>query len=423
MIGGDEEWVLQNLQRDPAEAGRILGRLAARGKLDDLIDGFDGAEEARLFRALPRFCFDARTAAAFAGALLTAGDARENRLAVHWVFDRARAGSFLDATLAELRRTHGANPVVLDLIAQAKLPIRPAMIMHRGGDIARYPENTMEALRAGIAAGMEAVEIDVTVTRDGQIVLWHDYAPEGLVATMREAGLEPVMSHKPLWPPVGHPARRPIHEPNWASVGPNLGYAARDGNNFTNERAPYAVPRLDEVAATLRANPQVRTIMLDVKLPPGNPEVHRCFAIALRETLDRHGIGAERVLVLQPDCATAESLKRELGGRYAIAHDVEIVSLAPDAGDYSAVAAARRLGSPVASIGRLRIGVGGYDVYKDVLRRDRAAIDGAGRREKLYAWTINDELEMRELLAIGVDGIITDRPALLARVVAASFPR
>ena len=36
---------------------------------------------------------------------------------------------------------------------------------------------------------------------------------------------------------------------------------------------------------------------------------------------------------------------------------------------------------------------------------------------KVLAWTVNSESEMRRLLALNVDGIITDEPGLLARVL------
>jgi glycerophosphoryl diester phosphodiesterase len=44
-------------------------------------------------------------------------------------------------------------------------------------------------------------------------------------------------------------------------------------------------------------------------------------------------------------------------------------------------------------------------------------------REKGYrvnVWTVNEPDEMRRLVALGVDGIITDRPDLLAQVLAES---
>lgn len=36
---------------------------------------------------------------------------------------------------------------------------------------------------------------------------------------------------------------------------------------------------------------------------------------------------------------------------------------------------------------------------------------------EVFAWTVNEESEMRRLLALGVDGIITDEPARLAQVL------
>jgi glycerophosphoryl diester phosphodiesterase len=35
----------------------------------------------------------------------------------------------------------------------------------------------------------------------------------------------------------------------------------------------------------------------------------------------------------------------------------------------------------------------------------------------VHVWTVDDEAEMRELLALGVDGIVTDRPDVLADVL------
>jgi glycerophosphoryl diester phosphodiesterase len=47
------------------------------------------------------------------------------------------------------------------------------VVAHRGAS-AQAPENTMEAFRLGVAAGADAVELDVHLTADGQLAVIHD---------------------------------------------------------------------------------------------------------------------------------------------------------------------------------------------------------------------------------------------------------
>ena len=50
----------------------------------------------------------------------------------------------------------------------------PLIIAHRGFS-GRYPENTLAAVRAAIDLGVDFVEIDVHETRDGELIVFHDY--------------------------------------------------------------------------------------------------------------------------------------------------------------------------------------------------------------------------------------------------------
>lgn len=50
---------------------------------------------------------------------------------------------------------------------------RPLSVAHRGHSIA-YPENTLEAYRQAIELGIEMIECDVNITRDGTLVMMHD---------------------------------------------------------------------------------------------------------------------------------------------------------------------------------------------------------------------------------------------------------
>ncbi|HYN41343.1 MAG TPA: glycerophosphodiester phosphodiesterase, partial [Thermoanaerobaculia bacterium] len=52
-------------------------------------------------------------------------------------------------------------------------PPFPLVVGHRGAR-ARFPENTLPALRHALAAGIDGVEIDVRVSADDVLVLAHD---------------------------------------------------------------------------------------------------------------------------------------------------------------------------------------------------------------------------------------------------------
>ncbi len=55
----------------------------------------------------------------------------------------------------------------------AKAAGRPLISAHRGFSAAA-PENTIRALEAALAAGADVAEVDLRMTRDGQLVLMHD---------------------------------------------------------------------------------------------------------------------------------------------------------------------------------------------------------------------------------------------------------
>ena len=55
--------------------------------------------------------------------------------------------------------------------AEAAIP--PLIIAHRG-DSAHAPENTLAAFQKAIEAGADGIEFDVRLTRDGEVVVFHD---------------------------------------------------------------------------------------------------------------------------------------------------------------------------------------------------------------------------------------------------------
>jgi glycerophosphoryl diester phosphodiesterase len=80
----------------------------------------------------------------------------------------------VEAAASALRALPATVAVLLDL------EVRPFAIAHRGfgdnlgEDPSRPIENTVRAVRAGYRAGASVVEVDVQLTRDGEVAVFHD---------------------------------------------------------------------------------------------------------------------------------------------------------------------------------------------------------------------------------------------------------
>ncbi|MDD3930111.1 MAG: glycerophosphodiester phosphodiesterase [Sphaerochaeta sp.] len=49
----------------------------------------------------------------------------------------------------------------------------PKVVAHRG-DSAHFPENTLHAFESAYSLGVDVIETDVHLSRDGEVVIWHD---------------------------------------------------------------------------------------------------------------------------------------------------------------------------------------------------------------------------------------------------------
>ncbi|GAA2780037.1 glycerophosphodiester phosphodiesterase [Kitasatospora sp. CM 4170] len=69
--------------------------------------------------------------------------------------------------------------------ARAAADLRPVLAVAHRGDPYRYRENTLPSVESALAAGADAVEVDVRLTRDGVPVLLHDETLERLWGDLR----------------------------------------------------------------------------------------------------------------------------------------------------------------------------------------------------------------------------------------------
>jgi glycerophosphoryl diester phosphodiesterase len=253
-------------------------------------------------------------------------------------------------------------------------PPLPRIIAHRGAS-GEYPENTIAAFHPAAEAGAPYFELDVHMARDGEIVVMHD--PELRRTTGRE-GTIPEMTFAEL---------------READAGYNFSPDA-DGR-FHFRGAGIKVPALAELFA---AFPTHRFI---VEIKQTTPSL----VSALIETIDR-GAMRRRVLIASEHQAPMDEVRALAPALPTNFSSLEVgslmLSLAPGAAAYVPKGDALQVPPE-------------HHSWKLITAESIAAAHRCG--VELHAWTINDPAEMRALLELGVDAIISDYPARLIEVV------
>jgi glycerophosphoryl diester phosphodiesterase len=236
----------------------------------------------------------------------------------------------------------------------------PLAMAHRGGAI-EHLENTMPAFEASVALGYRYLETDVRATADGVLVVFHD------------AVLERVTDS------VGR-----IDQLPWRTVA-----TARIGG-----REP--ILRLEEL---LGAWPDVR-FNLDIKAAG--------VVAPLVRAVRRMKI-ADRLCLASFSDARIAAARRLLGPTVCTA-------LGP-----RGVAALRLASYRPTAAGLLRLQAGCAQVPLQLGGRalvDERFVDAAHARGlQVHVWTVDTAEETTALLNLGVDGIMTDRPAMLREVL------
>ncbi len=289
---------------------------------------------------------------------------------------------------------------------------RPAAVIGHRGVPEEAAENTIDSFAKAVELGADAIETDVCVTRDGHFVLWHDCQPDNKVALFRQTGREGYL-YEPDVPAVGSPWRKPVNELDLEDMRRHYGYVPREGERGPERRVPFIL--LDDLLGWLPTEERLVLVCLDLKLGEKETASARELAKFVRESR-RSGRIPERVRValLCPEqeilqALLTESRREPLGKDVWIFADFEL----PGALDF-----AKRFGADCVSFGVSRRP---WADFRDELGKVLAARD-AGRIQSVIVWTVNDEKQLRELVGYGVDGILTDKPRLLRRIVSERSP-
>lgn len=283
---------------------------------------------------------------------------------------------------------------------------------HRGarGVIA---ENTLLSVDHALAVGLGALEIDVLSLGDGTPVVTHN--PRLLPDLTRDETGE--------WVAPPGPRLMDLEAADLArfEVG-----AARPGSAYASLFPDQAlidglhVPTLDALAARLAARPGgAPWLMLEIKSDPNHPDdvppLERYVAAALA-AVKRHGLEATTMVqsfdwrVLARAALEAPEIARShltLASREGIDGTFHPGSPWIDGADAAA-------GAPAAIAARE--GDVWAPFHADI---DAAAVERAHDLGLVVApWTVNERADMARMIAVGVDGFVTDHPGRAQRVLA-----
>ena len=231
----------------------------------------------------------------------------------------------------------------------------PEVTAHRGAS-GRAPENTLAAIRAAIADGADWVEIDVQETSDGVVVVHHDED------FMRVAG-----------------DARKIWAAPWSEVAriPNGGWF---GPEFEAERITTLEEVLRVAQGRIRVNIELKVYGRGQRLEERTIEIVEAMRMQ------------DQVALMSLHRPTVETLNR----------------LRPDwtVGFLAAVS--------VGDLTRVEadfLAVNAKTATPGFIRR----VQSAGKQ--VLVWTVNNPAQMAAMASAGVDGLITDEPAMAREVL------
>jgi glycerophosphoryl diester phosphodiesterase len=298
--------------------------------------------------------------------------------------------------------------------APVAAPTRPVWVIGHRGAARHAPENTLASFRKALDLGADGIETDICVTRDGCFVLWHDATPADSVALARQIGAEGTFLYLPTLPMLGSDLRRPVRKCEKVLFLEHYGYVlATKGlaNPFGASRTPEVIPELlEDLLDWAPREPRLKHVFLDLKLAVGDSAeaVRLLRLVASRARRPDHPPGLTFHL-LEPQreivsALLAEARREPLPDAVRITGDFELPGV---------LRGARRYGFAHVSmgVGRRTWGDFRFELGRVVRGRRR------GRVESVVAWTVNEDDRLRDLAAMGVDGIVTDDAALLRGIV------
>ncbi len=230
--------------------------------------------------------------------------------------------------------------------------LAPLVIAHRA-TMGHAAENTLAGIRAGIAMGVDGVEVDIRLSGDGVPVLMHDDRVERTTDGLGRVS--------------------------------ELSLAALQTLDAGGER----VPTLSDALETAGGGGE---LIIELKAEAAQPS----DAVAEAVSADIQQSGTGRVQIWSFDAALLAAMAR-------VHPELRRTQL-------SATATVEMM-DEAAATGLHGVALGGDGVSAEIV----AAIKARGLQT--FVWTVNNPSELRRTVALGVSGIVTDFPERLLAVL------
>ena len=307
-------------------------------------------------------------------------------------------------------------------------------IAHRGGS-GRRPENTLAAFRFAVECGADGAELDVQLSRDGEVVIFHDYRLKPEICRSRDGH----WLSRPT-PRIKDLSFAELRELDVGRHDPTTSY----GQRYLATMTPVdgeTIPTLSQVVAAVTDAPKPFWLFVELKSSWADRSLSAdpiALADATIDVLKRANyldrtvfVGFDwpallRVKQTQPqtECwftTIAQSWFRpgqppveddppSEPALKMLRHWAEQGS-SPWSGGYDAV----RYGGSIVKAIREAGGDGWFPMHRDAIPQKVSEARALGL--KVGAWTVNEPSEMRRFIDLGLDAICTDRPDLLADVI------
>jgi glycerophosphoryl diester phosphodiesterase len=262
---------------------------------------------------------------------------------------------------------------------------------HRGGRGLR-PENTLPAFMHALTyPEVTTMELDLAVSKDEQLIVSH------------EPWMSPAICQDAEGKEIAEADERKhnIYELTFQEIM-KYDCGSKLNQRFPNQRQMVAYkPRLRDVVLTIRRRDTSRVMYYNIEIkssPEGDNTFHpepKRFAQLLLNELNNLDI---------KDRTTVQSFDpRALEAMHELDADVTTALLIENEDSFSD------------NLARLTYQPEIYSPYHVLV--DQTLLEQAHERNMLVIpWTVNDSMRMKELIALGVDGIITDYPDRIVEV-------